>query len=144
MVLYYGAHIRQQKSPERPLRVDELLHCIHVQEESSTPSAYMSCLGDRISFRPALLSFMVRFQKWYRGAQHQPNLDLAGLKDECRKRRCKENAARFNTEEEVRFCICGDNIHVQFCVARTAAEFSQKKLLRRRFGSQLKRDRENE
>ncbi|KAK6764665.1 hypothetical protein RB195_024839 [Necator americanus] len=37
--------------------------------------------------RPVFLSFIVRFQRRYRGAQHQLKLDLAGPKDEeCRKK----------------------------------------------------------
>ncbi|KAK6735889.1 hypothetical protein RB195_018881 [Necator americanus] len=57
--------------------------------------------------------------------------------------RCKENAPGFSTEEEVRLCICGDNIYVQFCMCCPGGtgDYNQEKCLRM-LHRQLKYDKE--
>ncbi|KAK6760604.1 hypothetical protein RB195_021897 [Necator americanus] len=96
--------------------------------------------------RLVLLSFKIRFHKRNRGVPHQPKIDMAGLKDEeCRTKlrqsvsihvgvrtRKKLSDADSSTKciqdvatekgsiaaEEVCLCICGNKIHVQFCMCR--------------------------
>ncbi|KAK6760312.1 hypothetical protein RB195_021692 [Necator americanus] len=42
MALFHGANIGRRKSSDRSLRTNEPHYCIHIQEESSTPSAYVT------------------------------------------------------------------------------------------------------
>ncbi|KAK6732016.1 hypothetical protein RB195_016414 [Necator americanus] len=96
------------------------------------------------SDRPVLLTFKIRFHKRNRGVPLQPKIEMAGLKDdECRTKfrhrvsihvgvrtrkklsdrkvhpgQCKGNAPGSIAAEEVCFCICGNEIHVQLCMCR--------------------------
>ncbi|KAK6734731.1 hypothetical protein RB195_018118 [Necator americanus] len=56
----------------------------------------------------------------------------------------KGNAPGSIAAEEVCFCICGNKIHVQFCMCRSIGEFNQEKHLRRRLRRQLQQDYDNE
>ncbi|KAK6754442.1 hypothetical protein RB195_013443 [Necator americanus] len=99
---------------------------------------------------------MVRFQKRSRGAQHQPNLNLAGWKnEESRKEfrlRVSINAAnktfRFKTLRK-KFAFASVETISTFSsvhLARTPVKFSWERRgrLRRMLCRQLKRDRDNE
>ncbi|KAK6731206.1 hypothetical protein RB195_007582 [Necator americanus] len=119
-----------------------------------------------------VLSFMIRFQKKYRGAQHQPNLDLASLKkEECRKFRqrvliniglrtrkkvddadsftkCIHDTAKYSWSQRRGrswpLRLETKSTYNSVCVARITGDFNWEKRLRRKLRRQLQQDRDNE
>ncbi|KAK6734994.1 hypothetical protein RB195_018288 [Necator americanus] len=98
--------------------------------------------------RPVLLIFMVRFLN--RGAQHQPKLDLADLKDD----EWRKKFSQLSTEEGVCFASAETKsaynsvgafrrVHVYECVYEFmciwAGDFSQEKRLRRKLRRHLQK-----
>ncbi|KAK6763120.1 hypothetical protein RB195_023724 [Necator americanus] len=60
--------------------------------------------------------------------------------------RCEGNALGSIAVEEVCLCICGNktSTYNSVCAARSAADFSQEKRLRRKLRRQQQQDRDNE
>ncbi|KAK6762471.1 hypothetical protein RB195_023263 [Necator americanus] len=116
---------RQRKMPTLKLQLDYVLTKNIPLSDIRKSSAVWNVAFD-FDHHPLLLSLMIRFQKKYRGAQHQPTLDLAAPK------------------KKFAFASAGTvSTHNSVCFARNTGDFSQEKRLRRKLRRQLKPDREN-